>query len=214
MWNTKLYFALICVIGFMLPGCEPEDDPDNCKNCAVVYKPNVYIYPESTISLDVSLAFPMGGSVIASIPEYQTGWHITVDPSGIIDKTYTYLFYESEQPDIWQTSAGWTVKSADLEMFFKQNMARYGFKNNEIQDFITYWIPRLTEHDSYAIYPQTSHLINDVIELNFSKQPDNVLRLFYVIKGNQSASGTPLTAPHIEDFRRNGFVVTEWGVVL
>lgn len=211
---------IIIVILISVPvfyGCEPDDiDPnDECDTCVVVRKPNIYIHPEESIELTVKLDFPMGGEVITSIPEYGNGWKISVDTSGLIDNYYNYLFYESKQPDIWQTNSGWLVPRIDLEVFFTQNMERYGFYGREIQDFIEYWIPRFTNFENYYIYPQSSEIIDDVINISFSEEPDNLLRLFYVVKGSNNMTDEELTEPeNMNPFERNGYFITEWGVVL
>ena len=92
-------------------------------------------------------------------------------------------------------------------------MTDYGFNEREINDFIEYWIPRLNDYPLYSIYPQTKSIIDDVIQLDFSKQPENILRLFYVIKG-QNQLQEKLTEPTIDSFVRKGYFVTEWGVIL
>jgi hypothetical protein len=92
-------------------------------------------------------------------------------------------------------------------------MTFYGFYGSALFDFIDCWIPRLNKYAFYSIYPQTKILIDDVIKLNFSKQPDNILRLFYVIKGHNQHQ-EQLLAPEIYSFSRDGYFVTEWGVIL
>lgn len=180
----------------------------------MVYKPNIYIYPEVETELEVKLNFPKGGNVIASIPAYGNGWQVNVKPGGRIDNKYNYLFYESEQPDVWQRTEGWCVAKSELKDFFERNLANWGFAGREITDFTDYWIPRLDEAAYYAIYPQHSDIIKEVIELQLSQEPDHILRLFYVIE----KANTPLTTleePMIPcEFNRNGFLVTEWGVIL
>ena len=203
------------ITAFTLQGCKKDNsDTDNeCDTCIVAYKPNVYLYPIEKTRLKVNLNFPKGGKVIKSIPKYGEGWNVSVDTNGLINDLYTYLFYESSQPDIWQREYGWTIKVDELDLFFRNNLISYGFKDNEIEDFIDYWIPRLKEYDFYSIYPQTNNIINKVIELNISKKPDNLLRLFYLIEG-QTNSEIKLKKPTINHFDREGFFVTEWGVIL
>jgi hypothetical protein len=92
-------------------------------------------------------------------------------------------------------------------------MFDFGFEGREIDDFIDYWIPKLDDYAFYSIYPQKERTITNVIKLDFSKQPDSMLRLFYVIKGHNQLPDE-LLEPTIESFERNGFVVTEWGVIL
>jgi len=206
------FFFFYLMMATPFQSCYPDDD-DECDTCNIVYKPNIYIYPNEKTELTVKIDFPMGGNIITSIPEYVNGWNIAVDTNGLIDNTYSYLFYESNQPDIWQKTAGWTIQNAELESFFRKNMAEYGFYGQEIEDFIDYWIPRLTKYPFYSIYPQTFELIDKVIILDFSKQPDSVLRLFYVIKG-QNILPDKLVEPIIDSYNREGYFVTEWGVVL
>ena len=223
MKTIKLFGLQILLFGFLIistipfQSCEPDDDDDNCEcdTCNVVRKPNIYIYPIETTQIKINLDFPLGGEVITSFHEYGTGWDVTVDTNGLIDNKYNYLFYESNQPDVWQLNEGWIVKRSDLKDFFNENMSNSGFFGEEIQDFTDYWIPRLTDSECYAIYPQNSMIIESVIALGFSKEPDNLLRLFYVVKGVNTIPSSKLTVPKIDKlFDREGFFVVEWGVIL
>lgn len=207
-------FVICLALSISFQSCDDDDcDDDGCDTCVIVYKPNIYIYPETEIQLNVSLEFPQGGNVIASIPEYGTGWNVSVDTTGLIDGEYQYLFYESTQPDIWQRNYGWSIKKENLETFFRGNMTDYGFAGQEIDDFIDYWIPKFNDYSCYAIFPQTKVIIDDVIQLNFSIQPDNFLRLFYVVEGKNRFQDN-LQEPNIDYFCREDYFVVEWGVVL
>ena len=180
----------------------------------VDYKPNIYIYPKTKTQLQLSFSFPKGGNLIKSIPEYKSGWNVNVEPSGLIDKRYGFLFYESTQPDIWQKTSGWIVKKDELYTFFTKNMEEYGFKGQEIKDFTDYWLPRLHEN-YYIIYPQEKTIINSVITLIISQQPEQLLRLHYYIKGSNTMPTTTINAPVIDkSFSRTGYFITEWGVIL
>lgn len=178
-----------------------------------VEKPNIYLYPQTTCNLSVALEFPRGGSVIQSIPLYSGGWNVSVEPSGKIDRQYDYLFYESKIPDVYQYNSGWIVSRDTLTSFFSNNLLLIGFNKRETSDFIEYWIPRLIDYPYYYIYPQFADEIGKVICLKFSESPDNVLRLFYIIQGTTN-KGRMLPAPTIPQFKRTGFAVTEWGVIL
>ena len=138
-----------------------------------------------------------------------------VDTTGTIDNSYRYLFYESVQPDEWQRYEGWLVEQNDLESFFEENLLQYGFKGVEIDDFIEYWIPRLTSFKYYSIYPQTKDEINPLIDLSFSIMPDNIQRLFYYIHGDDELPKNPIQEPAIDNtFEREGYFVVEWGVII
>jgi PKD repeat protein len=193
-------------------GSEWDMLTDTIYDWAVVKKPNVYLYPKETIHICISLNFPKGGNVIASIPEYRNGWCVNVANEGKIDNEFDFLFYESAQPNIWQRKNGWCIEQSQLESFFNLDMNNRGFAQNEIDDFIEYWIPLLKEFPFYAIYPQTKESINRVIGVDFSVQPDTFYRLFYCIEGSQTT--VALDEPVINSFTRNGFTAVEWGVII
>jgi hypothetical protein len=179
----------------------------------MVYKPNIYLYPTYTTKMNVSMSLPQGGCICESDPQYPAQWqNIKVKPSGSINNQYDFLFYEAMLPDQWQYESGWSVKMNDLEMFFRENMAEYGFVDHEINDFIDYWIPKLQDSPYYNIYPQHTEKINGLVELNISKIPNSVLRLFYVIKAAPEKEDMPV--PDIPAFDAKGFAVREWGVIL
>jgi hypothetical protein len=196
--------------------CEPdEEDEFECDTCLYVMKPNIYLYPTEKSSISINLSFPLGGKIITSIPVHGNGWIVDVDTSGIINNKYEYLFYESLQPNVWQLNEGWIIKKSELETFFIDNMLKHGFYGREIKDFLDYWIPRLTDFNYYEIYPQESNIIETAIKLEIYKNPDNVLRLFYLIKGVNSTSNNKINIPsEIPQFNRSVFCVTEWGVIL
>lgn len=209
-----LIISLIFILPAQFQSCKPVD-PDECDTCITVYKPNIYLYPTSRIPLKAYLSFPEGGKIITSIPSYGNGWDISVDTNGLINNNYEYLFYESMQPDVWQTQEGWTVRKSDLRDLFTDDMHKHGFKCREIEDFTDYWIPRLTDSEYYIIYPQEINIIEKVIDLDFSVPPDNIIRLFYLVEKTDKAVNTNITVPEsIEQADRTGFNVAEWGVIL
>ncbi len=184
-------------------------DPD----VIIILKPNIYLYPKLTTKLDVSLEFPLGGEVTVSDPAYPEMWQdIKVTPSGKINREHDFLFYEAALPDKWQYDEGWSVKQGGLRIFFEDNLKDYGFNMREIADFTEYWIPRLKNSPYYVIYPQHTAKIDEVVTLDISKTPRSIFRLFYVIK--EIPEFEDMFTPHIPDFERTGFTVTEWGVVL
>jgi len=215
--------GLFLLISIPFHSCEPDEDEDEDEvedenesdSLAPVRKPNIYLYPAERSRISVNLIFPIGGKIITSIPTYGNGWMVDVDTSGIINNKYEYLFYESVQPEVWQLTKGWVIKKSELKSFFTDNLFKYGFNSKEINDFIDYWIPRLIDSEYYEIYPQESSIIDIVIKLDISKTPDNILRLFYLIKGTNNPSNSKISTPSLySHFNRNGFNVTEWGVIL
>lgn len=219
----KILLTFACIVSAILfvmtTGCKKSSSSpievveNETTNYIVVRKPNIYLYPQAKNVISVKLEFPLGGRVIESIPFYSDEWFVEVEPDGRIENKYDYLFYECKTPDDYQYQFGWIVERDSLLKFFNVNLLNIGFNGSEIKDFIDYWIPRLKDSPFYIIYPQFSDEINKVIKLNISKTPDSILRLFYVIKGSTDGAGEMLT-PTIPVFKREGFVVTEWGVVI
>lgn len=199
-WEILRYCDGYCSNG----DCEVADD----------LKPNIYLYPNKTQQISVVIDFPKGGFVTVSEPLYNNGWNVTVTPEGVIDDEFTYLFYESVQPDFWQKKSGWVVETETLEDFFVTTLESYGFEDNEITDFIEWWIPRLTDFPYYIIYPQTAVDIEKVNILNILPAPESILRFRFHISGSNSPFhkiDIPVTP---KPFERNGYTVTEWGVIL
>jgi len=113
---------------------------------------------------------------------------------------------------MFQKTHGWIVKQSELEKFFIKNLQDTGFIQNEIDDFIEYWVPKLVNSEFYSICPQYNKELDPLNELIFSKQPDSILRISYYIK-ETTAENFSLHEPVIPEFKREGFVATEWGVI-
>ncbi len=179
----------------------------------ILKKPNIYLYPESDLYLSVRIRFPLGGEITQSDPEYYGGWDIFVDTEGMINHQYSYLFYECDIPDVFQRTEGWIIEQNDLTEFFQSNMEEYGFIEEEIQDFLEYWIPILDAKSYYEIFPQSKEILDQVVRLEFSHQPESILRLSYLINGTDKP-GSSLKTPDTIRFTRRGFSVVEWGGIV
>jgi hypothetical protein len=177
-----------------------------------ICKPNIYLYPESSSQVKVTLSTTRNNQITSSIPQYYNGWDVSIDPSGLIDNKYQYLFYEgnsSEHPNI---KYGWSIAFSELWNFIPEKMSEYGFSQKEIKDFVDYWQVNLPKNEFYDIVPLINKAVDKKLALQIKPKPDKVLRVwFYVFPVNQKHEFIP---PQIPKFNRNGFVVTEWGVLL
>lgn len=219
----KLAFAIpllfLIVLSFESSSCSiptestEEDTTYTDSTGPIIRKPNIYIYPTEEIELNIKINFPNGGEVIESIPEYDNGWNIKVDTTGLINNYYRYLYYECTAPDLYQDKKGWVVHKDNLTTFFKNNLYETGFSDLEINDFIEYWIPVLNSSEYYVIYPQYKEDLSSIVELEFSNIPDNLLRLFYLIKEFDEQFLVE-SEPEIPTFTRSGYYVVEWGVIV
>ncbi len=174
-----------------------------------VLAPNIYLYPETTTTIDVSLNFPVGGHVTVSSPPYGSGWTVSVSPDGIIDDEFDYLFYEASLPPNLSTDYGWLLNADDLENEFRVLLTDLGFYGREIDDFIDYWVPIMNNAPYYGIYPQD---VNSLIELTINPAPTSSMRQLFLIR----AQFHPLDMPPPPDngqISREGYVAVEWGVI-
>ena len=171
--------------------------------------PYIYLYPETQTDISVELGLVQGGQIIESEPPYNGGWNVNVTPDGTIDETYDYLYYESLQPVPLDYRYGWVLDGADLESELRNLLSSLGFIEKEINDFIEFWIPKLGDADYYAVYPQD---VESFVSLNITPRPDNILRTLLLIRPLAYHVNIP-PPPEPEQFVRDGFTVTEWGVI-
>jgi hypothetical protein len=210
-----LFVVLLIPIIFLDYGCEDNSTDPNYRDTTdvVARKPNLYIYPDETLELSIQLDFPKGGEIIESIPSYYNSWEITVEPNGTINELYDYLFYECRMPNLTQKETGWVVKTENLKEFFLNNLEKSGFNQYEIIDFIDYWIPIINEYKYYEVYPQYKTIIDKLIKINFSVDPDNFYRLFYLIIGRDD-DNLSMAKPIIKTAKRENYFSMEWGVII
>jgi len=176
----------------------------------IIEAPNIYLYPETTSDISVRLDFPSGGNIVNSVPPYNNGWDVTVTPEGLIDGTYDYLFYEISTGSHLNLEDGWLLDGTNLPNEFRFLLANLGYYDNEINDFLEYWLPRLNDSPYYAVYPQTPE---ELIDVSIEPQPDQFLRSIFVIAPLPKA--ITLNEPSLPDaINRDGFTAVEWGAIL
>ncbi|MBD3218767.1 MAG: hypothetical protein GF310_10850 [candidate division Zixibacteria bacterium] len=178
-------------------------------NGAVSYAPNIYLYPDKEMDVDLKLIFPRGGYVIKSEPEYNNGWSVHVTPDGLIDGKYPYLFYESALPSIDNSETGWIFESENLRSGLTELLSGHGFRGHEIDDFLEFWLPILNRAPCYAFYPQD---IEQLTILDIQPFPATIIRFHLYVEPLQSYRSLD-EPPHIYIPERNGFTVVEWGVI-
>lgn len=191
----------------------PIDTSINPRDSIIVHKPNIYIYPDHEIDLNVRLTFPNGGRVTVSEPTYNDGWSAHVSESGLINDEFTFLFYECKIPDYCQYDEGWIIAESDLRAFFDSELRLLRFNELEVGDFLNYWIPLLKDHDEYLIYPQYSETLDQIVTIDCDREPTFINRVWYVVREYSGEEETP-RRPGPEIFSRQGFHIMEWGVIL
>jgi len=180
-----------------------------CSNIQV-RKPNIYLYPEVPCSVTVMLN--PDGRLTVSEPPYENGWIVFASQNGTIKNTQGYLFYEAKINKIGVKNRGWCIKKDKIVSFFFSILSSYGFNRRESNDFVLYWNDHLPSSPYYVIYPLVNEEVDKVCPLRIYPHPDAVLRVWFLIESSESL--VSLEAPTVFTFKRNGFVVTEWGVIL
>lgn len=206
------------VVELMLDFCVPEPKPAYLysERPAETEKPVIYLYPQS--ETDVSIVLDYDGNLTCTYPEYNDGWNVTAFPDGtIFDKNtgryYEYLFWEGTRSfDDYEFEHAACVAREDTAAFLEEYLEAAGLNDREIDDFISYWLPRL-QASPYNLISFPSGYYTEWAKLNVDPAPDTLIRVYMVF--------TPLEAPveipeHMalelpDRPERNGFTVVEWG---
>ncbi len=176
----------------------------------VDYKPVIYLYPQKEMKVKVKLEY--SGAITVSSPEYKGGWVVTAKPGGTLigedGNEYPYIFWEGIREMSYDINEGFCVSGKDTKEFLQEKLAYMGLSENEIHDFIKFWLPYM-KGNAYNLISFQGSAYTDYAKLSVSPKPDAVLRVYMVFK--------PLKEPieikeqKLKPFTRKGFTVVEWG---
>ena len=168
--------------------------------------------PEETTQVEVKLDYD--GRLAHTYPAYENGWRVTAQPGGTLtDETgraYYCLFWEGEGHWEYDFSRGFCVAGADTAAFLEDALARLGLTDQEAQEFIIYWLPKM-EGNPYNLIAFQGEAYTDHARLAVTPEPDTLLRVFMAWQPVEEPVDLPaqeLAAPE-----RTGFTVVEWGGV-
>lgn len=213
MWKYVLKRIVWCVVIiliaavliFSLTQCN-EDDPVN----QMVAKPVIYLYPEETTEVNVTL--DVDGELLSTWPAYENGWTVTARPDGTLTDVdgneYSYLFWDAQNDIEWDFSTGFCVAGEDTGAFLRQTLSSMGLTPKEYNEFIVYWLP-LMERNPYNLISFQGELYEESAGLSITPKPDSMLRVFMAWKAAEKPVDIP--AQTFEPFEREGFTVVEWG---
>ncbi len=174
-------------------------------------KPVIYLYPEQTTTVDVTVDFK--GAFTVTIPEYKDGWTVTAHPDGTLiaedGKTYPYLFWEGiPESEVLTLTEGFCVRGEDTETFLLDILPRLGLIEKEYTEFIDFWLPRM-EGNAYNVIRFNDPAYMETATMNISPAPDTVIRVFMSFTASESYVELP--EQHFDTPARNGFTAVEWG---
>lgn len=183
-------------------------------------KPVIYLYPEQD-NFDVSVSVDMRkeiGEITSRYPLINAHdgntWKVKANRNGELmynNRKHYYLFWECEFDQDFDFDEGFVIEGHQSYQFFEEKLEYLGFKENEANDFITYWCPKI-EHHPYVLIKFQGEQYDSRALLQIEPRPDCLRRIFVTFKPLQN----PTTIPqqNIDQFRidtRNGFFVLEWG---
>ena len=178
----------------------------------VDYKPIIYLYPEQELEISLKLGKPE--NITCSYPKYNNGWNIIAKPDGtLIDietnrKLYS-LYWEGIHSEKTNLDEGFVVKDTDTIKFLEEKLAILGLNERETEEFIIYWLPILQQNKYNYIRFATLEEVNNNMPLNFSVEPDTLIRVLMQYKPLEKyieVKEQKLVTPE-----RNGFIAVEWG---
>lgn len=193
-----------------------EEEAD-CNHGMTVFKPVIYLYPETDTECYVSL--DLQGYLTCTYPSYNEdyGWHVVAHPDGTItnienDREYDYLFWEGEcdVPDSFNNAV--CVRGCDTAQFLEDYLEACGLTYSEMDDFISFWLPRM-EGNEYNLISFPAEEYEEMASLNVSPAPDTVIRVYMVFMPLNEEVQIPEEQQLVwpSSVERAGFTVVEWG---
>ena len=176
------------------------------------FKPIIYLYPEKTTELSVKLG--KSENITCSYPKYNNGWNVIANTDGtLIDKNtgrklYS-LYWEGIHSEPYNLEEGFVVKGNNTIEFLEEKLAILGLTEIEAEEFIVYWLPKLQENKYNYIRFATMDEINKNMPLEFSVEPDTIIRVLMQFKGLEKP--IEVQEQKLEAPERAGFVAVEWG---
>lgn len=215
----SLVIATATIIGIAIyNNVNSSDAVDTDMYPAGLKKPIIYLYPTADTNVTVKLGKPE--ELTVSYPTYdtRTGWRVLAKPTGeLVDlsdgRNLYALYYESNLLDSKSmvNDDGFIVRREDITSFLEDKLAKLGLNEYETEEFIVYWLPRLSEHDYNYIRFATIDEINKAMPLDINPTPDTIIRVLMTYKGLDE----PLTGIKEQQLpptpTRTGFTAVEWG---
>ena len=183
-------------------------------------KPVIYLYPEKDdfdVSVNVSVKKEDGEitSIYPRIKDDESNtWIVKANRNGEIDynnRKHYYLFWECLFNESFNIDEGFVIKGDQCYQFFEEKLQFLGFKDNEANDFITYWCPRM-EHSKYVLINFQGEDYDRRAPLKIEPNTDRIIHIFMTFKLLDEFISIPIQ--DIEKFKiedRKGFFVLEWG---
>gem|GEM_PF-445991 len=175
-------------------------------------KPVIYLYPEQETDVHVELELTEA-ELNTTYPKYNDGWDVTAYPDGtLVNKAdgshHRYLFWDAVNCRTrFDFSEGFCVAGCDTEQFLKEKLTYMGLTEDEMNEFIVYWLP-LMEHNAYNLIAFQGDAYTNSAKLTVTPAPDRECRVFMAYIPLENA--VEIEPQELETFERTGFALVVW----
>ena len=201
--RLTLCLLLTLALTAALTGCGGRDEP-------LSEKPVLYLYPEEETEVTVTL--DLDGVLISTYPDYGEGWTVTAAPDGTLTdergREYYCLFWEGSLDTEFDFSAGFCVAGEETAAFLEEALADLGLTEQEANEFLLYWLPRM-EGNPYNLIAFQTQCYTDTARLDIDPAPDTLIRVHMAWKG--LSAPVELPPQELTAVERIGFTAVEWG---
>ncbi|MHC1714497.1 MAG: hypothetical protein AB9858_02680 [Acidaminococcaceae bacterium] len=183
-----------------------------------VKKPAIYLYPEKKQKIVVTHEFK--GKLITTYPVYKDNWTVIAEKDGTLlnqadNRKYKYLFWDGVYAfpeEHYKFQTGFYVAKDDYIAFLEHKLAYIGLNDNEINDFIVYWLPEMNKFEHCFVHFRINDDIDGSSVLKTKPVADTVIRVFMEFSGlNDFNSASLLPEQVLPQLTRKGFTMVEWG---
>lgn len=216
-----LVIGAICIISYTLKIEENasgniqnfnSNDENEHRGGITPAKPIIYLYPENETELMVKLGNPE--KITCSYPKYEKEWQVTAKTNGTLLDMKTQrelyaLYWEGKDMPEPAMTEGFIVKGEDTIKFLEEKLEILGLNAREAEEFIIYWLPKMQNNKYNYIRFATIEEINEYMPLEFSVQPDSIIRVLMQYKSIEEYIEIP--EQKLQTPERYGFVAVEWG---
>lgn len=176
-------------------------------------KPVIYLYGYNNEEVNISLVLN-DATLSCSYPEYNNGWKIKAQPDGhLIDEygnTYKYLYWEAESNKQWDMSDGFCIKGENTAEFLEKSLKTLGLNSDEINEFISYWLPQMKNNKFNVIKFQDKEYL-ETAKINIDNKPDNMIRVFMTWYPSDEFVEIEQQELNGNSIDRRGKTLVEWG---
>ena len=181
----------------------------------VAEKPVIYFYPtqdDTTIKYTSQIA----DEYLCTYPEYKNGWIFKANKDGILtieEREYNYLYWESESEvlrDNINLGDGWVLQSKEVVPFLEKKLEELNLTDREVNDFITYWLPRLIAKP-FVYIKFANDEFHEYTSPTVVPKPDTYIPVFMVFKTYDEKPDWGIKEQIVKPIERKGFTVVEWG---